>query len=75
MVGIRLKINDVKPTRDGLWSVSRTVRGDEITFTGPDRNQVLEQAQAHFNRVLSHHNAPGQGKAEASTCAYRVETS
>lgn len=56
MLGIRLNINDVKPTSDGMWSVSKSVGGELIKFSGPDRDQVFEQAQSHFNRVLSYHN-------------------
>ena len=74
-LGIKLSLNDVKPGKHGMWEVSRTVFGDEIKFSGPDRRQVLEQAQEHFNRVMTHRNAQGQEKAEVSTCAYRVETS
>ncbi len=57
-LGINLSLNDVRPTSNGMWEVTRTIYGDEISFSGPVRSQVLEQAQAHFNRVIARHNTP-----------------
>ena len=74
-LGIKLSLNDVKPGKHHIWQVSRIVFGDEIKFSGPDQRQALAQAQAHFNRIMTHRNAQGQEKAEVSTCAYRVERS
>lgn len=53
-------MNEVKPSEvtysAGVWTFTRTVFGKEISVSGPDKDQVLNEASAHLHRVLSHQN-------------------
>ncbi len=55
-VGVPVELKDVVFC-DGLWTVSKTIKGQEINVYGDDRFVVLEKATEQFNRYLSYINS------------------
>ncbi len=45
---------DIRVAPDGLYTLSRTVLGHPIQMSGPDRELLLETANAHLRRVMQH---------------------
>ncbi len=54
-VGVSIELKDVVFC-DGLWTVSKTIKGQELNVYGDDRFVVLEKATEQFNRYLSYIN-------------------